>query len=76
MCFSALALAGANRHQAGIISAQELAGLDLGGTELVVLSACETGLGSMGKGEYDNAIVGFRRASVLRDRLDNDLFKE
>ncbi len=27
-------------------------------------------------GEYDNAIVGFRRASVLRDRLDNDLFKE
>jgi len=63
MFFSGLALAGANKRNkegnVGILTAQEISELDLQGTEIVVLSACETGLGTVKHGEE---FIGFRRA--------------
>lgn len=67
---SGIALVGANRvadHQAidhsgnedGILTAFEVSGLDLTGTELVTLSACETGIGQTSSGE---GVFGLRRA--------------
>jgi tetratricopeptide (TPR) repeat protein/CHAT domain-containing protein len=43
---SGLALAGANEGPGGSLTAEELVGLDLASTRLVVLSACETGRGA------------------------------
>jgi CHAT domain-containing protein len=69
---SGLALAGVNtwlkgaalpaEAEDGLLTAEEVSGLDLLDTELVVLSACETGLGEVHAGE---GAFGLRRAFVL-----------
>jgi tetratricopeptide (TPR) repeat protein len=72
MLRSGLALAGANTFlrgaapppeaEDGLLTAEDVAGLDLLDTELVVLSACETGLGAVHVGE---GVFGLRRAFTV-----------
>ncbi|MEZ4320542.1 MAG: CHAT domain-containing tetratricopeptide repeat protein [Myxococcota bacterium] len=62
MLLSGLALAGANRDPRAIWTAEEIATLPLDGVDLVVLSACETGLGEIADGE---GLLGLRRAFTL-----------
>ena len=56
---SGIVLAGANADSRGVWTAEEVASVDLSGVGLVVLSACETGLGDAAPGE---GVLGLRRA--------------
>jgi CHAT domain-containing protein len=72
LVLSGLVLAGANLPRSedvilahddrGILTAEAIAGLDLSGLDLAVLSACETGLGLVGGGE---GVFGLQRAFHL-----------
>jgi CHAT domain-containing protein/tetratricopeptide (TPR) repeat protein len=66
LLLSGLVLAGfklkPQNREDGILSALEVAGLNLLGTKLVVLSACDTGLGRLSAGE---GIYGLRRALAM-----------
>jgi CHAT domain-containing protein len=66
LLLSGLALTGANHRAAagpeeddGILTAEEIAAMDLSGVEWAVLSACDTGVGEVKAGE---GVIGLRRA--------------
>ena len=64
LLLTGLALAGANHRdpsseEDGILTAEEIAALDLRGVEWAVLSACDTGLGKTSQSE---GVFGLRRA--------------
>ncbi len=62
MVMSGLVFAGANRPETpgrGVVTGEALVDLDLSGLEVVVLSACETGLGDVADGE---GVFGLQRA--------------
>jgi CHAT domain-containing protein/Tfp pilus assembly protein PilF len=66
LLLSGLVLAGfklkPQNREDGVLTALEVANLNLLGTQLVVLSACDTGLGRLSTGE---GIYGLRRALVI-----------
>jgi len=63
---SGLVFSGANHLRSGtddgVLTALEAATLDLRGTQMVVLSACETGVGAIDRGE---GVQGLRRALIV-----------
>jgi CHAT domain-containing protein/Tfp pilus assembly protein PilF len=78
LVLAGLVLAGANRpapkdaeallrHDDGILTAEAIAGLPLDGLELVVLSACDSGLGEAAGGE---GVFGLQRAFHLAGTRD------
>jgi CHAT domain-containing protein len=68
LLLSGLALAGANRRsevtegEDGVLTAEEIASLDLTGVDVAVLSACDTGVGEIRAGE---GVFGLRRAMQI-----------
>ncbi|MGM9736034.1 MAG: CHAT domain-containing protein [Candidatus Cryptobacteroides sp.] len=69
MQYSLLALSGANRISMdgandGIVSASDVAEMNLRNCDLVVLSACETGLGGLGADGVFGLQRGFKNAGV------------
>ncbi|MBI3813583.1 MAG: CHAT domain-containing protein, partial [Nitrospinae bacterium] len=67
MLRSGIVFAGANTslktgRDEGMVSAEKILGLNLKGTDLVVLSACETGVGDVKNGE---GVFGLKRAFIL-----------
>jgi CHAT domain-containing protein len=81
---SGLVLAGANQPDAnpnddGYLTAAEATAMDLEGTELVTLSACETGLGGVQSGEGVSglqrslAVAGARSTLLSLWKVDDDL---
>jgi CHAT domain-containing protein len=69
LLLSGLALAGANRRgeaspggDDGILTAQEIGAMDLTGVEWAVLSACDTGAGTLAGGD---GVLGLRRAFAV-----------
>jgi CHAT domain-containing protein len=67
MLRSGIVLAGANASlkegkDEGMVSADKILGLRLHGTDLVVLSACETGVGDVKSGE---GVFGLKRSFIL-----------
>ncbi len=61
---SSLAFAGANVDTTALLTAAEVAGMDLRHCELVTLSACETGLGKLGTDGVFGLQRGFKNAGV------------
>ncbi|OPX99122.1 MAG: CHAT domain protein [Syntrophorhabdus sp. PtaB.Bin047] len=67
MLRSGIVLAGANTSlkegkDEGMVTAEKVLGLNLRGTDLVVLSACQTGVGDIQSGE---GVFGLKRAFIL-----------
>jgi CHAT domain-containing protein/tetratricopeptide (TPR) repeat protein len=88
MTLCGLALAGANAgsegggRSSGILTAEELAGFDLGGCELAVLSACETSVGVARAGQSIESLqvalqaAGVRGAITSLWMVDDDRTRE
>jgi CHAT domain-containing protein len=64
LALTGLVLAGANRSSSGLLTAEDVAGLDLAGMTLAVLSACDTGVGSFDIIDVEG-IYGLQRAFHL-----------
>lgn len=64
MVNSQLAFAGANLSDAGMVTAAEVATMNLRKCDLVVLSACETGLGKLGGDGVFGLQRGFKNSGV------------
>ena len=74
LCYAGLLMAGANntlrrqpmpeKMENGVLTAREIASMDLRGLELVVLSACQTGLGQLREDGVFGLQRGFKKAGA------------